>query len=207
MLKARVVLVTCANSRGIYLDLVPDCTLKCCVDALKRFVNSRGALKIVISDNGKYFTSTDIQNFATSSGIYWKFNIESAPWYGGFFERLLKSVKRCLKKQLRKASIDYDEMITVLKEIESVINRNISYTYFESDLTEAITPNKLLYGRNLEVINTLNDTSPMVDLKVTKQEEYLETLLKHFLCRWTSEYLTELCEHQSWSNKNKINFT
>ena len=62
--------MTCANSRGIYSDLVPDCTSKFCVDVLKRFVNSRGAPKIVISDNGKYFISTDVQNFATSSGIY-----------------------------------------------------------------------------------------------------------------------------------------
>ena len=49
------------------------------------------------------------------------------------------------------------------KEIENVIyNRPISYTYFESDLIEPITPNKLLYGQNLEVINTVNETSPMV---------------------------------------------
>ena len=68
--EAWVALVTCANSRGISLDLVSDCTSKCCVDDLKRFVNSRGAPKIVISDNGKYFISTDVQSFATSSGIY-----------------------------------------------------------------------------------------------------------------------------------------
>ena len=97
MYKAWVVPVTYANSRGIYLDFVPDYTLKCCVNALKRFVNSRAGPKIVISDNGKYFISTDVQNFATSSGIYWKFNMESGPWYEGFFERLVKSVKRCLK--------------------------------------------------------------------------------------------------------------
>ena len=84
--------MTCANSRGIYLDLVPDCTSECCVDVVKIFVNSRRAPKIVISDKGKYFISTDVQNFATSSGIYWKINIESAPWYGGFFERLVKSL-------------------------------------------------------------------------------------------------------------------
>ena len=160
---------------------------------MKRFVNSRGAPKIAISDNGKYFISTDVQNFATSSGIYWKFNIKSAPWCGGFFEGLIKSVKSCLKKQLRKAKIDYDEMITVLKEFENVINnRPISYTNFESDLIEAITLNKLLYGRNLEVINIVKDASPMVDLKVTKQEQDLQTLLKHFWSEWTSEYLTEL---------------
>ena len=95
-------------------------------------------------------------------------------------------------------------MITVLKEIENVINnRPFSYTYFKSALIEPITPNKLLYGRNLEVINIVNDTSPIVDLKVTKPEQYLQRLLKHFWSRWTSEYLTELREHQRRSNKNK----
>ena len=176
--------MTCANSRGISLDLVPDCTSKCCVDDLKRFVNSGGAPKIVISDNRKYFIRADIQNFATSLVIYWEFNIEGTPWYGGLFERLVKFFKSCLKEQLGKARINYDEMITVLKEIENVNNnRSISYICFESDLIEPITPNKLLYGRNLEVINIVNDISPMVDLKVTKREQYLQKLLKHFWSR------------------------
>ena len=60
----------------------------------------------------------------------------------------------------------------------------------------------MLYGRNLEVINIVKDTSPMVDLKVTKREQCLQTL-KHFWSRWTSEYLTELSEHLRRSNKNK----
>ena len=32
---------------------------------------------------------------------------------------------------------------------------------------------------------------------------HLQTLLKHFWSRWTSEYLIELREHQRQSNKNK----
>ena len=59
-------------------------------------------------------------------------------------------------------------------------NRPISYTYFESDLIEPITPYKLLYERNLEVTNIVSDTTPTIDLKVTKREQYLQTLLKHF---------------------------
>ena len=45
----------------------------------------------------------------------------------------------------------------------------------------------------------------MVDLKVTKREQCLRTLLKYFWSRWTSEYLTELelSEHQRRSNKSK----
>ena len=54
-----------------------------------------------------------VQNVATLSPIYRKLNIESAPWYGGFFERLVQSIKRCLKKQFGKARIDHDEMITI----------------------------------------------------------------------------------------------
>ena len=80
-----------------------------------------------------------------------------------------------MKKELGKARIDYDEKITLLKEIGNFINnRPISYN-FESDLIEPITPNKLLYGRNLEVINIAYNT----------------------------EYLTELRKHQRRSNKNK----
>ena len=57
-----------------------------------------------------------------------------------------------------------------------IIDLFLIYTYFELDLIEPMTPNKLLCGWNLEVINIVNDTSPMVDLKVTKQEQYLQTL-------------------------------
>ena len=53
----------------------------------------------------------------------------------------------------------------------------------ESDLIEPITPYKLLYERNLEVINIVSDTSPTIDLKVTKREQYLQTLLKRFRTR------------------------
>ena len=53
--------------------------------------------------------------------------------------------------------------------------RPISYTYFESDLIEPITPSELLYRRNLEVINITINT----------------------------EYLTELRENQRQNNKKK----
>ena len=88
MYKAWVALVACADCWGICLDLVQNCTSKCCVDALKRFAHSCGAPKILTSDGWKYFISTEVQNFAASSGIYWKFNIESAPWYEGFINPL-----------------------------------------------------------------------------------------------------------------------
>ena len=94
MCKAWLVIITCASSRGIYLDLVPDCISESCIKVLRRFISNRGSPQVFISDNGKYFTSEDAQNFANSLNIKWKFNVEGTPWIVGFFERLIRSDKR-----------------------------------------------------------------------------------------------------------------
>ena len=79
MCKAWFVIITCVSSRGIYLDLLPDCISESCIKVLKRFISNSGSPQVFVSDNGKYFTSEDAQNFANSLNIKWKFNVEGAP--------------------------------------------------------------------------------------------------------------------------------
>ena len=57
--------------------------------------------------------SEETQLFIKNRNIKWTFNKQAAPWTGRFFERLVKSVKRCLRKILGKAQVNFDEM-TVL---------------------------------------------------------------------------------------------
>ena len=54
----------------------------------QRFISRRGTPKLIISDNGENFISADVQSFAAEHSISWQFNLGSAPWQGGFFERL-----------------------------------------------------------------------------------------------------------------------
>ena len=147
MFKAWISLITCCSSRCIYLDLATDYSGRSCVLVLTRFINRRGAPSLIISDNGSSFINSDVKSFVASRNIKWRTNIEAAPWQGGFFERMVRSVKRCLKKILFNSRLTYEEIITVLSNVETIVNnRPITYTYDELTQTP-LTPNHLLYGR------------------------------------------------------------
>ena len=48
--------------------------------------------------------------------------MERSPWWGGFYERLVKSVKTPLKKIFAKAMLDAEQLTTILAEIEAQLN-------------------------------------------------------------------------------------
>ena len=59
--------------------------------------------------------------------------LQGTPLTGRFFEKLIRSVKRCLKKTLGSARKEYEQVLTVIKEIEMVSNnRPETYSYTES---------------------------------------------------------------------------
>ena len=204
MYKAWIGLITCASSRAVYLDLVPDSSSEECIELLKRFISRYGAPSNVISDNGKCFISEETQNFVSNKNIIWKFNLESAPWQGGFFERMVQSVKRCLRKTLVNARLNFLQMLTLLLKIELIIN-NRPLTYLSNELDELpITPNNLIYGRILNQVanstkNCKNEKSN--DENIEENVIYVNKLLEHFWNRWKAEYVTELREHHRVINK------
>ena len=76
----------------------------------------------------------DVQAFLTEKRITWRFSLEKAPWWGGFYERMVKGVKRCLQKMLANARLSYDELLTLVIEVESTLNvRRLTYVYEEGD--------------------------------------------------------------------------
>ena len=63
-----------------------------------------------------------VKQYLAERKIEWSFNLEKAPWWGGMFERLIKSMKRCLKKTIGRARLTYEELSTLLAEVELVLN-------------------------------------------------------------------------------------
>ena len=53
--KCRIVLYTCASTRAVSLDIVPDASCQSFIRSLKRFISRYGIPKLFISDNAKTF--------------------------------------------------------------------------------------------------------------------------------------------------------
>ena len=143
--------------RGVVLDLVHDGQAKTFINSCIRFISRRGCPQEILSDNGSVFTADETQTFAANRNITWKFNIAEAPWFGGFWERLVSSVKRCLKKTIGQACLTYTKLQTILSEVELILNSRPLGTLFEDDFEEILTPNHMLFGRKLHLVNQCDD--------------------------------------------------
>ena len=143
--KVWVTLFTCAASRAIILDLVPGLDAHSFIKCFRRFVSRRGCPNFVISDGGKNFVSVETQNFVSKMGVDWRVNLPLAPWHGGFFERLVRSTKSLLRKQLQTQRVSYEELQTVLFEIETILNnRRLTY-YYTEESEPCLTPNHVIW--------------------------------------------------------------
>ena len=100
MNKAYIMLYTCSSSRAVHLDLDPNMPTQAFVRSFKRFTARRDVPRLVVSDNVSAFKSEELERLLAEYSISWQFIVALAPWWSGFFERLVKSTKRCLKKSL-----------------------------------------------------------------------------------------------------------
>ena len=112
-------------------------------------------------------------------------------------------MKLCLKKCVGTANLSYDELHTVVTEIESVMNsRPLTHLYPE-EIEEPLTPSHPLCGRRL---TSLPEFQPgkkedrnfdEKECVYRKRGQYLAHTLRHHWNRWKSEYLVDLREHHA----------
>ncbi|GFU06922.1 integrase catalytic domain-containing protein [Trichonephila clavipes] len=196
--KSYVSLFTCAVTRAVHLELVLDMSTKCFLLALRRFLARRGNCKVIYSDNARTFKAaerelayfanilkdSEFQSFVADKGIHWKFIVERVPWWGGFYERLVKTIKNPLRKILGRALLTFEELSTILSEVEVIVNhRPLTYVENDSGEPEPLTPAHFLelgYGDSkypIHFIELIDATTAKESYK--KRKTYRTLLLKH----------------------------
>ncbi|GBM36320.1 hypothetical protein AVEN_163254-1 [Araneus ventricosus] len=152
--KAWICVFTCAVYRCVHLELVTSLTTDTFLQSFHRFVARRGKPSIIYTDNGTNFVGAcnalasidfnEVSRQRADERIIWKFIPPGAPWWGGWWERLIGMMKRVLRKILGRACLNYEEMYTVLCNCEAILNdRPLTVVSADSSLT-AITPANFL---------------------------------------------------------------
>ena len=116
---------TCAASRFTYLELSPDVTPVSFINCFKRSISRCGTPTKVFSDNFKSFT--------------WKPILEKSPWWGVFYQRFMAILKSTLRKFVESAKVNFEELQTVLVQIEDMMNTRPLTYLSEENCDEYIT--------------------------------------------------------------------
>ena len=205
--KTYVCLFTCASTRAVHLELLPNLNADSFLLAFRRFESRRGLPSTLLSDNAKTFKSAckEIRNITcsrevsvhlTRHRVTWNFIVERAPWWGGFWEQMVQLVKRCLRKAIGRSTLNYDQLNTVLVEVEAIVNsRPLTYVYDDVEgVSYSISPSHLLYGRRIISLPNSEVSTSTYDSLVKKSKQHRHTL-SQFLSLWRRMYLINLREY------------
>ena len=134
------------------------------------------------SDNGSAFVAS-----SKVLSIEWRFNPPSSPWHGGgFYERLVGVVKAPLKRVLKRSLLSYEELQTLLAEVEYLVHdRPITYVGSCDDLAP-LTPN-LLLGSQVGYSGV--EERSLSHKEANRRIKYLFELRDNLRKRWTEEYI------------------
>ncbi|XP_062717001.1 uncharacterized protein LOC134292162 [Aedes albopictus] len=176
-IKAYIALFVCMATKAIHIELVSSLSTDSFLAALHRFVGRRGNVAEILSDNGKNFIGAnrqlkelqtltmsdmmkqEIAKFCQPKGIMWNFNPPKAPHQGGLWEAGVKSAKFHLHRILKEAYLTYEEMSTLLVQIEAILNsRPLCEQSTDPMDYEALSPAHFLVGRELTA-----EAEPMYD--------------------------------------------
>ncbi|XP_037959288.1 uncharacterized protein LOC119688691 [Teleopsis dalmanni] len=217
--KAYIAVFCCFSTNSVHLELVTDLSTNAFIGALKRFISRRGRCLNIYSDNATNFVGAKNQlaeleeniysnegqeaiiSACSTTGINFHFIPPRAPRFGGLWEASVKSAKYLLLRSISTASLTYEELETVVVEIEAILNSRplTPMSNDPNDLT-ALTPGHLLIG---EALTTHVDSRSKPEKHTLVSRWNLVSQLKHnFWKRWSNEYLMELQQRNKWKTQS-----
>ncbi|KAJ8710935.1 hypothetical protein PYW08_009450 [Mythimna loreyi] len=213
--KVYIVLFVCFTTKAVHIELVGDLTSNNFLSVLRRFVSRRGKPKHIYSDNGTSFVGAqnEISKFINGScrsisselandEINFHFIPPYAPHFGGLWEAGIKSTKHHLKRVLGNCNLTFEELNTVLVQIEALLNSR-PLTPLSSDPSDLspLTPGHFLIGRPLTALPTPDRQNR--SMNYLSRYQRIEQLRQHFWIRWSKEYVSELQQRVKWRTCTK----
>ncbi|KMQ86241.1 hypothetical protein RF55_14823 [Lasius niger] len=213
--KAYIAIFVCFSTKAVHIELVSDMSSETFINALKRFMARRGKVSHIYSDNGTNFVGASkelqelynllkdeqhklhLEKFLSEDNITWHFIPPNAPNFGGLWEAAIKSTKTHLKRITGQTSLNYEEMYTLLAQIEAILNsRPITAMSSDPNDLSFLTPGHFLIGDSLNT--TAEPDITRVQQNRLSRWQHVEQMRQHFWNRWSTEYLNQLQQRTKW---------
>ena len=155
-MKRYLCLFTCLATRAVHLEMAYSLDTDSFINSFIRMTARLGTPSYVISDNRTNIVGAEkemrekiheldqekiVKKATQHHKIKWKFNLPSAPDFGGVFESMIKSAKRAIRAILGDAEITDKELHTAICGAEGLLNsRPIMYVSSSPDDMVPLTP-------------------------------------------------------------------
>ena len=210
---------TCLCSRAVHLETLNSMETNSFINALRRFVNRRGKVRELRSDQGTNFVGAKneltsalgeldydrIHDYLLRNDCDWiEFNMNTpkSSHMGGIWERLIRTVRSVLAGLLQElgTQLDDESLRTMFTEAENIIN---SRPLAVDDLSDAespapLTPNQLLTMKSSFVLPPPGNFQRS-DLYCRKRWRRVQYLANQFWIRWRREYCALLQKRKKWN--------
>jgi hypothetical protein len=186
---------------------------------LKRFIARRNKPTKIYCDNAAYYKGAEnvlkelydlqnstnhqnsVVNYATSERISFHFIPSYSPVFGGLWEAGIKSIKYHMKRVIGNIVFTYEEMYTVLVQIESILNsRPLTPMSRDPNDMTYLTPSHFLTGSSLTSYPDTDLTN--VNLGKLSFWKQCVQMQQHFWQQWHKQYLVMLQSRPKWRNES-----
>ena len=208
-MKVYCCLFTCLTIRAVHIEVTRNLQKESCIMAFQRFFSRRGLPERIHSDNALYFTSTamtfeessftttEIQRYAESKKIAWKFIPPGAPHFGGTWERLIGMSKRLFFNIAGSRKLQEDSFSTLICQVKALLNsRPLSSVSSDIRDVESLTPGHFLTGMTTGLPSDTTISSN--DRGTGKLWNNVNSILNEFWTRLLKEYLPTLRQRRKW---------
>ena len=148
-------------------------------------------------------TQQAMSDFCSMQNIDWKFIPERAPHFGGLWEAAVKSMKKHLKCVISDHKLTFEELSTVLSQVEACLNsRPLTPLPDSEDCIEVLTPGHFLIGQPLEALSDPSGSYHQ-PISLLRRWQLVQSTVRHFWKRWSAEYLITLTRINKWHHPSR----